>query len=66
MMTDPAAVTMSVPEAAALLGVHASTIYRAVDRGELTAIRIGRCVQIPRHVVERLINEGNTTKGDAS
>lgn len=60
MMTEPVSATMSVPAAAALLGISRSTLYRAIDRGEITAIRIGRCTQIPRHVVERLIAEGNT------
>lgn len=66
MMTEPAPATMGVPEAAALLGVSRSTLYRAIDRGDVVAIRIGRCTQVPRHVVERLLNEGNTQKGDAT
>lgn len=66
MMTEPASATMSVPDAAALLGISRSTLYRAIDRGDIVAIRIGRCTQVPRHVVERLIAEGNTTNGDAS
>lgn len=60
MMVDQPAATMSVPDAAALLGISRSTLYRAIGRGEITAIRIGRCTQIPRHVVDRLIAEGNT------
>lgn len=51
--------TMSVPEAATRLGISRSTLYRAIDRGEITAIRIGRCTQIPRHIVDRLLAEGN-------
>lgn len=64
MMTEPASATMSVPDAAALLGISRSTLYRAIDRGDIVAIRIGRCTQIPRHVVERLIAEG-TNQGAA-
>lgn len=60
MMTEPASATMSVPAAAALLGVGQSTLYAAIQRGEIIAIRIGRTVQVPRHVVERLLAEGNT------
>jgi excisionase family DNA binding protein len=37
-----------------------ATLYRAIDRGDLPAIRFGRAVQIPAHVVDRLIAEGNT------
>lgn len=56
---DQPSATMGVPEAATLLGVSRATLYRAIARGEITAIRIGRCTVIPRHVVDRLIAEGN-------
>lgn len=34
--------TYSVREAAALLGVGAASLYRAINRGEIPTIRIGR------------------------
>jgi excisionase family DNA binding protein len=58
-MTTPAAATYSVPAAAALLGVSKFTLYRAVNRGDIIAIKIGRCTQIPAHVVDRLLADGN-------
>ena len=58
-MTDDRPATYSVAAAAALLGMSKATVYRAIDRGELTAIRFGRAVQIPAHVVDRLLADGN-------
>jgi excisionase family DNA binding protein len=40
--------TYSVREAAAILGVGAPTLYRAIEREEVPAIRIGRCRVIPK------------------
>ncbi len=39
--------TMAVPEAAVLLGVSRSAAYRAVARGEIPTIRIGRRLLVP-------------------
>jgi excisionase family DNA binding protein len=39
--------TMSVPEAAEVLGVHPRTIYNAVIAGTCPAIKLGRIVRIP-------------------
>jgi excisionase family DNA binding protein len=43
--------TYSVREAAAILGVGAPTLYRAIEREEVPAIRIGRCRVIPKRWV---------------
>lgn len=59
-MSEPA--TVSVAQAAALLGLSKDTVYRAINRGDLAAIKFGRAVQIPRHVIDRLIAHGNTTQ----
>jgi excisionase family DNA binding protein len=60
MMVDERPATYSVPAAAALLGMSKATLYRAINRGDIIAIRFGRAVQIPAHVVERLLADGNT------
>ncbi|WP_043615256.1 helix-turn-helix domain-containing protein [Nonomuraea candida] len=39
--------TMSVAEAAAVLGLHRDAAYDAVRRGDLPSIRIGRKILIP-------------------
>ena len=42
---------MTVDEVALLLRVHPNTVYRAVGRGEIEAIRIGRSYRIPESAV---------------
>ncbi len=39
--------TMTIPEAAELLGISRSAAYRAVTRGEIPTIRIGRRLLVP-------------------
>lgn len=57
------ALTISVPEAARRLGVSKFAVYDAVSRGDIVAIRIGRRVQIPTHVIDELLTHGNTGAG---
>jgi excisionase family DNA binding protein len=56
-MTDSSdqTLTLSVEEAAGLLGISRGLAYELVHRGELTAIRLGRRILVPRHVVESLV-----------
>jgi excisionase family DNA binding protein len=57
------ALTISVPEAARRLGVSKFAVYDAVSRGDIIAVRIGRRVQIPTHVIDELLTHGNTGGG---
>lgn len=43
--------TLSVPEAGQLLGLGRDSAYAAVERGELTALRVGRRLVCPTYVV---------------
>jgi excisionase family DNA binding protein len=47
--------TISVPEAARLLGIARMTAYAAVRDGTLPALRIGRRLVIPRVALDRLL-----------
>jgi len=47
--------TLSVDEAARLLGISPGLTYGLVHRGELAAIRLGRRILVPRHAVEALV-----------
>lgn len=47
--------TLSVREAAAILGVHHLTVRKAIARGELPGVRVGRRVLVPRRALERLL-----------
>jgi len=49
--------TMTVEEAAQVLGIGRSSAYEAVRRGELPVIRIGRRYVVPRAALERLLSE---------
>ncbi|MDA8297582.1 MAG: helix-turn-helix domain-containing protein [Actinomycetota bacterium] len=44
----PQRLTMTVEEAAVVLGISRATAYDAVSRGEIPCIRIGRRILIPR------------------
>ncbi len=50
---------LSVPEAAAILRVSPNLLYAETAAGKVPAVRIGRTVRVPRHVVERMIAEGH-------
>lgn len=49
--------TLSVDEAAHLLGISPGLAYGLVHRGELAAIRLGRRILVPRHAVEALVGQ---------
>jgi len=46
---------LSVKEAAKLLGIHPNTLYRAVWRGEVKALKIGARLILPKGELERLL-----------
>jgi excisionase family DNA binding protein len=48
--------TMSVGEAAKILGLSRSTAYEAVDTGEIPSIRIGRRILISRAAINRILS----------
>lgn len=54
--TSSSRLTLTVEEAAALLGISRAFAYEAVRRGEIPSIRIGRRVLVPRVALDRLVN----------
>jgi excisionase family DNA binding protein len=48
--------TVTVDEAAELLGVCRKSAYAAVQRGEIPTIRIGRRVLVPRAMLDRMLD----------
>jgi excisionase family DNA binding protein len=48
-MITPQSVTISVPEAARLLGISARSAYRAANSGVLPSIRIRGRIVVPTH-----------------
>jgi excisionase family DNA binding protein len=51
---------ITVPEAAAMLGVSRNFAYELVKRGELPVIRFGKRLLIPRLALEKRLEEGVT------
>ncbi len=55
IQTDTVRATMTVEEAAALLGISRSAAYRAVAAGQLPTIRLGRRLLVPTAKLEALL-----------
>jgi excisionase family DNA binding protein len=53
---------MTVEEAAHLLKVHSSTVYRLIRAGEMGSVRIGRAVRVSEEDVRSFI-EGHRENG---
>ncbi len=51
----------SVEETAALLGVSRAHAYELVARGELTHVRLGRRIVIPKRALDELLDPANPT-----
>lgn len=53
--TSPARLTVTVEEAARLLGIGRNKAYQIVHDGMLPALRVGRRLVVPRSGLERLL-----------
>lgn len=51
--TEP--LTLSVEEAARVLGVSRGVAYQCVRTGEIPAIRLGKCWRIPRASLQKMV-----------
>lgn len=49
--------TLTVEEAAKLLGIGRNLCYDRVKTGEIPAIKIGRRLLVPRSALEKLLND---------
>lgn len=50
-------VVLTVEEAGEMLRIGRSAAYSAVRRGEIPAIRVGRCLRVPRCKLAALLGE---------
>ena len=55
---DSPKLALTAPEVAELLGISRGLAYELVARRELPALRLGRRLVVPRHLIEALLNEG--------
>ena len=51
--------TLSVDEAAALLGISRALAYELIARRELPSLRLGRRVVVPRRALEQLVEQAS-------
>jgi excisionase family DNA binding protein len=61
---DSAPLTLSVQDAAKLLGVSRDLVYDLVAQGELPALRLGRRIVLPHRALEELVQAASSS--DAS
>jgi excisionase family DNA binding protein len=61
-MTD-APVTISVQEAARMLGISKNVAYDAAHRGDIPTIRIGRLLRVPVRAFERMLDQATQKTG---
>ena len=47
--------TLTVEQAAPILGIGRNSAYEAIRRGEIPALRLGRRLVVPRRALERLL-----------
>jgi excisionase family DNA binding protein len=48
---------LTVEEAARVLRIGRSSVYRAIARGDLPSIRVGRTVRVPVHRLREILGE---------
>ena len=58
--------TVSVKEAAHLLGIGRSAAYEAVRSGEIPSIKIGRRILIPMRAIERMLDTASTKRREST
>lgn len=61
-MSDLGGRVLTVAEAAQLLRVSSRTLYGAIGRGEVPAVRIGRRLVLPGAALERFLETGALPK----
>ena len=57
--TSQERLTLTVEEAASLLGISRAFAYESVHRGDIPSIRLGRRILIPRSLLEKLVDHGS-------
>lgn len=66
ILPRPESQTVSVGYAAAALGIGRTTLYNAIQRGEVPVLRIGRRVVVRRSTLDRLLSDPPQFPDDAA
>jgi excisionase family DNA binding protein len=53
---EPERLTLTVEEAASLLGISRNLAYELVAEGQIPSIRLGRRVLVPRQALHRMLD----------
>jgi excisionase family DNA binding protein len=53
---------LTVKEAATILDCNAKTLYAAIAKGQIPAIRVSKLFLIPRQAFEKLLRDGTTAE----
>ena len=56
LVPETSTLTVTVEEAAALLGISRTLAYELVGRGDLPCLRLGRRIVISRRALERMVD----------
>ena len=62
--SETPSLTMTVDEAARILGIGRNSAYEAVRRNQIPSIRIGRRILIPRHRFLQWLEASDTNPAD--
>lgn len=55
----PEKLTLTVIEAAGLLGLSRNTVYQGIWRGEIPYIKVGKRILIPRDALRKMLEASN-------
>jgi excisionase family DNA binding protein len=64
--TAPGRMTVTVEEAAQLLGIGRQSAYQAARSGELPTIRLGRRLLVPRSQLDAMLGIQNDERSEAT
>ena len=62
-MNEHDSMTVTIREAAKLLGISRNLCYDAVAKGQIPAVRVGRRLLVPRVALQNLLAEPNHSGG---
>ena len=62
MTINNEAATVTVEEAARILGIGRQTAYDLVNQGTIPSLRLGRRLVVPKVGLERMLSEAGKTK----